>query len=53
MVSDNWLEWVGGFSYTIKDGIVYDAKKLLVDVREMVAGAKERGRLESSRTVIQ
>lgn len=31
---------VGGVKYTIKDGIVYDAQKLLKDVREMVAKAK-------------
>ena len=29
-------ERVGGVKYTIKDGIVYDAKKLLADVRAMV-----------------
>lgn len=34
------LERVGGVSYTIRDGIVYDAKALLADVREMVAAAK-------------
>jgi hypothetical protein len=33
---------VGGVKYTIKDGIVYDAKKLLADVRAMVAEAKAR-----------
>jgi imidazolonepropionase-like amidohydrolase len=30
-------ERVGGIKYTIKDGIVYDAKKLLDDVAAMVA----------------
>ncbi len=34
------VERVGGVAYTIKDGIVYDAKQLLEDVREMVAAAK-------------
>ena len=29
-------EWIGGIKYTIKDGIVYDAKKLLADVGAMV-----------------
>jgi len=29
-------ERVGGILYTIKDGIVYDARQLLADVREMV-----------------
>jgi hypothetical protein len=33
---------VGGVAYTIKDGIVYDAKKLLADVRKIVADAKEK-----------
>ncbi|MCZ6796087.1 MAG: amidohydrolase family protein [Planctomycetota bacterium] len=33
---------VGGVKYTIKDGIVYDAKKLLGDVRRMVREAKDR-----------
>lgn len=38
------LSRVGGVRYTIKDGIVYDAKALLADVRAMVAKAKaERG----------
>ena len=31
---------VGGVKYTIKDGIVYDAKKLLADVEAMVAKQK-------------
>lgn len=33
---------VGGVKYTIKDGIVFDAKKLLQDVKEMVAREKEK-----------
>jgi imidazolonepropionase-like amidohydrolase len=33
---------VGGVEYTIKDGIVYDARKLLADVRRLVAEAKEK-----------
>lgn len=33
---------VGGVKYTIKDGIVYDAKRLLADVAAMVAAAKKR-----------
>ncbi len=35
------VERVGGIKYTIKDGIVYDAKKMLADVREMVRKQKE------------
>ncbi len=35
-----------GIRYTIKDGIVYDAQRLLADVREMVVRQKsERGDL--------
>jgi hypothetical protein len=37
-------ERVGGIKYTIKDGIIYDARKLLDDVARMVAKQKtERG----------
>jgi imidazolonepropionase-like amidohydrolase len=32
----------GGVKYTIKDGIVYDAKKLLADVKKMVDEEKAR-----------
>lgn len=32
---------VGGVKYTIKDGIIYDARRLLQDVAEMVVAAKE------------
>jgi len=38
---DNEVSRVGGVGYTIKDGIVYDARQLLADVREMVRRAKE------------
>jgi hypothetical protein len=34
------VERVGSVKYTIKDGIVYDARQLLADVREMVRRAK-------------
>ncbi|HEX2444682.1 MAG TPA: hypothetical protein VHJ77_12115 [Vicinamibacterales bacterium] len=37
-------EWIGGIKYTIKDGIVYDAKKLLADVGAMVDKQKQNGR---------
>ena len=33
---------VGGVKYTVKDGIVYDARALLLDVREMVREAWEK-----------
>lgn len=35
------VERVGGVRWTIKDGIVYDAKALLADVRAMVKADKE------------
>ena len=34
------LERIGGIRYTIKDGIVYDARKLLRDIEEMVYSQK-------------
>jgi hypothetical protein len=36
------VEQVGGIVYTIKDGIVYDARQMLEDVRAMVRDAKAR-----------
>jgi imidazolonepropionase-like amidohydrolase len=42
------VERVGGIKWTIKDGIVYDAKQLLADVREMVRQQKaERATISS------
>ncbi len=37
---------VGGVKFTIKDGIVFDAKKLLADVRVIVRAAKKREKRE-------
>lgn len=37
---DNKVVRAGGVRYTVKDGIVYDAKQLLADVRRIVAEAK-------------
>jgi imidazolonepropionase-like amidohydrolase len=34
------VSWVGGVAYTIKDGIVYDARKPLADVSAMVEKQK-------------
>lgn len=34
------VERIGGVKYTIKDGIVYDAKQLLADVAAMVERQK-------------
>ncbi|UHG91007.1 amidohydrolase family protein [Spirosoma oryzicola] len=44
----NEVERVGGVTYTVKDGVVYDAKKLLADVRKMVADAKAKENFEIS-----
>lgn len=49
LTEDNEVVRVGGVKYTIKDGIIYDAKKLLADVKEMVDKAKE----ESGYKIIQ
>ena len=35
------IERVGGVKYTIKDGIIYDAKQLLRDIEEMVNAQKQ------------
>ena len=37
---------VGGVKYTIKDGVIFDAKKLLADVKRMVKAAKEKENFE-------
>jgi imidazolonepropionase-like amidohydrolase len=36
LTEENEVVRVGGVKYTVKDGIVYDAKKLLNDVKKMV-----------------
>ena len=36
------IQRVGGVKYTVKDGVMYDAKQLLADVREMVADQKRK-----------
>ena len=41
LTEDNEVVRVGGVRYTIKDGIVFDARELLADVEAMVAAAKE------------
>lgn len=40
LTEDNEVVRVGGVKYTIKDGIIYDAKQLLKDVKIMVDTAK-------------
>ena len=46
LTDENDVVRVGGVKYTIKDGIVYDAKKLLLDVKNMVQQAKEEQNYE-------
>ncbi|WP_211229774.1 amidohydrolase family protein [Olivibacter sitiensis] len=41
VTEDNRVVRVGGVKYTIKDGIIYDAKKLLADVENIVSQAKQ------------
>ena len=41
LTPDNEVVRVGGVQYTIKDGIVYNAKALLEDVKRQVEAAKE------------
>ena len=41
LTEDNEVVRVGGVKYTIKDGIIYDAKALLAEVKVMVDAAKE------------
>ncbi len=42
LTEDNEVVRVGGVKYTVKDGVVYDAKQLLEDVRIMVEEAKDK-----------
>ncbi|MCE2612656.1 amidohydrolase family protein [Flavobacteriaceae bacterium D16] len=42
LTDDNKVVRVGGVRYTIKDGIIYDAKALLKEVADMVASEKKR-----------
>tara|TARA_B100000900_G_scaffold415814_1_gene447315 strand:- start:1783 stop:3381 length:1599 start_codon:yes stop_codon:yes gene_type:complete len=39
--NDNEVERVGGVKFTIKDGIIYDSKLLLEDVKKMVRKSKD------------
>ena len=41
LTDDNDVVRVGGVRYTIKDGIIYDAKQLLADVKRMVDEVKK------------
>jgi hypothetical protein len=42
LTDDNKVVRVGGVKYTIKDGIIYDAKKLLQDVKKIVDEEKAK-----------
>lgn len=42
VTEDNQVVRVGGVKYTIKDGIVYDAKKMLEDVKKIVEAEKKK-----------
>lgn len=42
LMDDNSVKRVGGIKYTIKDGIVYDAKKLLQDAKKIVDEEKAK-----------
>ena len=42
LTPDNKITRIGGVQYTVKDGIVYDAKKLLRDVKIMVDVEKKK-----------
>ena len=41
LTEDNEVVRVGGVRYTIKDGIIYDAKALLQDVKRIVVEKKQ------------
>jgi hypothetical protein len=42
LMDDNTVKRVGGVKYTIKDGIIYDSKKLLEDVKKIVDAEKAK-----------
>jgi imidazolonepropionase-like amidohydrolase len=42
LTDENKVTRVGGVKYTVKDGIVYDAKKLLADVKKIVDEEKAK-----------
>jgi len=47
------VERVGGIAYTVKDGIIYDARKLRAEVREMVARQKAERNIPAGPMVIE
>jgi hypothetical protein len=46
LTPDNEVVRVGGVKYTIKDGVVFDAKQLLEDVKKMVKDSKTKDDFE-------
>jgi len=46
LTEENEIVRVGGVKYTVKDGIIYDAKQLLEDVKAMVRASKTRDDFE-------
>ena len=42
LTDENKVVRVGGVKYTVKDGVVYDAKKLLSDVKKIVTDEKSK-----------
>jgi imidazolonepropionase-like amidohydrolase len=46
LTEQNEVVRVGGVKYTVKDGIIYDAKALLKDVETMVQKAKSKEQFE-------
>ncbi len=47
------VEWTGGIRWTIKDGVAYDAKKLLADVAAMVEKQKRERTAKPTTTAPQ
>ena len=46
LTENNQVVRVGGVTYTVKDGIIYDAKELLKEVKQMVDQAKDKDNFE-------
>ena len=46
LTDDNQVIRVGGVKWTVKDGVIYDAKKMLQDVKKMVDDAKVKENFE-------
>jgi len=46
LTEDNEVVRVGGVKYTVKDGVVYDSKQLLEDVKKMVEEQKKKEKFE-------